>query len=267
MPVPVLHLCCGDNAAGVIRAGLNLPDSAVLILRDDLAVGPLGDVDSDRPDARAAFWHAVFPDEDRQAIESGGRLIEQLAAEAATLRGLADAAEKFVLWHGSGAAEQLTLRRALWALRDADVPLEEVAVGPDLLPGALRRDMTAVGMLEPEDAPRAAATALPIDRDRRARLATEWERLRADSGGLRHHRHRTITTHPIDAHDAEILAAVGDDWMPAARAVGQPMGTITGFFATDAFVFWRLRQLVALGKVELEGSPTTIRGCRVRQAR
>ncbi|MBW8725091.1 MAG: DUF1835 domain-containing protein [Inquilinus limosus] len=265
MPVPVLHLCCGDSAAGVIRAGL--PGSAVLVLRDDLAVGPLGDVDSDRPDARAAFWHAVFPDEDREAIESGGRLVDQLAQEAATLQGLPDAAEKVVLWHGSGAAEQLILRRALWALRDAPVPLEEVTVGPDLLPGALRRDMTAVGMLEPEDAPRAVATARPVDPGRRAKLAAEWERLRADSGGLRHHRDGTITTHPIDAHDAEILAAVGDDWMPAARAVGQPMGTITGFFATDAFVFWRLRQLAAQGRVELEGSPTTIRGCRVRRAR
>ncbi|KGM31185.1 DUF3658 domain-containing protein, partial [Inquilinus limosus] len=72
---------------------------------------------------------------------------------------------------------------------------------------------------------------------------------------------------PIDTHDAEILAAVGDDWMPAGRAVGRPMGTITGFFATDAFCFWRLRQLAAQGKVEIEGSPTTIRGCRVRLAR
>ncbi|MDR6292241.1 MULTISPECIES: DUF1835 domain-containing protein [Inquilinus] len=267
MPVPVLHVCCGDSAAEVIRAGLNLPEAAVLVLRDDLAVGPLGDVDSDRPDARAAFWHAVFPDEDRAAIETGGRLVDQLAEEAAVLRALPDAAETFVLWHGSGAAEQLKLRRAIWALRDATAPLEEVAVGPDLLPGALRRDMTAVGMLEPEDVPRAAATARPVDPDRRARLAAEWERLRADGGGLRHHRGGIITTHPIDAHDAEILAAVGTDWMPAARVIGQPMGTIAGFFATDAFCFWRLRQLAAQGRVEFEGSPATIRGCRVRRTR
>ncbi|WP_342241413.1 DUF1835 domain-containing protein [Inquilinus sp. OTU3971] len=265
MAVPMLHLCCGDSAAGVIRAGLNLPESAVLILRDDLAVGPLGDVDSDRPDGRAAFWHAVFPDEDRAAIETGGRLVDQLAGETATLQDLPDAAETIVIWHGSGAAEQLTLRRALWALRDAGTLVEEVAVGP--LPGAGRRDMIAVAMLPPEDTSHAAKTARPVAAERRARLAAEWEQVRADSGGLRHHRDGTITTHPIDAHDAEILAAVGPDWMPAARAVGQPMGTITGFFATDAFVFWRLRQLAAQGRVEFEGSPITIRGCRVRQAR
>ncbi|OWJ56733.1 DUF1835 domain-containing protein [Inquilinus limosus] len=264
MPVPMLHLCCGDSAAEVIRAGLALPETAVLILRDDLAVGPLADVDSDRPDARAAFWHAVFPDEDREAIETGGAFVDQLAAEAATLRGLPEAAEAFVIWHGSGAAEQLTLRRALWALRDTAAPVREVAVTPDDRRGD---GMTAVAMLERQRVPAAEATARPAPAERRAALAAEWERLRADGGGLRHHRDGAITTHPIDAHDAEILAAVEDDWTPAGRAVGRPMGTITGFFATDAFCFWRLRQLAAQGKVELEGSPTTIRGCRVRRTR
>jgi hypothetical protein len=262
MTVPVLHLCCGDSAAGVIREGL--PDSAVLVLRDDLAVGPLGDVDSDRPDARAAFWHAVFPDEDRAAIETGGTFVEQLAAESAALRRLPSAAERMVIWHGTGAAEQLTLRRCLWALRDAATPVEEVAVGPALLPEGGRRDMAAVATLAPETI--AATTAQPVEPERRARLAAEWERLRADSSGLRHHRDGTITTHPIDAHDDEILAALGPDWMPAARAVGRPMGTITGFFATDAFCFWRLRQLAAQGRAEIRGDITAIRRCEARRA-
>ncbi|MFE0757493.1 DUF1835 domain-containing protein [Inquilinus sp. NPDC058860] len=263
MTVPLLHLCCGDSAAGVIREGL--PDSAVLILRDDLAVGPLGDVDEDRPDARAAFWHALLAEKDRTAIETGGALVEQLAAEAAALRHLPDAAERIVIWHGTGAAEQLMLRRALWALRDAATPVEEVAVGPELLPGAGRRDMTAVAMLPPQDIPRAAATARPVAPERRTRLAAEWERLRADSGGLRHHRDGAITTHPIDAHDQEILAALGPDWRPAARVTGQPMGTITGFFATDAFCFWRLRQLAAQGRAEIRGDISAIRRCEARR--
>jgi len=262
MTGPVLHLCCGDSAARVIRAGL--PGSAALVLRDDLAVGPLADVDSDRPDARAAFWHAVFPDEDRAAIETGGTFAEQLAAESATLRRLPDAAGRIVIWHGTGAAEQLTLRRALWAVRDAATPVEEVAVGPELLPEAGRRDMAAVAMLAPETI--AATTARPVAPERWAQLAAEWERLRADGGGLRHHRDGAITTHPIDAHDQEILAALGDDWMPAARAVGRPMGTITGFFATDAFCFWRLCQLAAQGRAEIRGDITAMRRCETRRA-
>lgn len=262
MAVPVLHLCCGDSAAGVIREGL--PESVVLILRDDLAVGPLGDVDSDRPDARATFWHALLAEKNREAIETGGRLVEQLAAEADALRRLPDAAERIVIWHGTGAAEQLTLRRALWALRDAVTPVEEVAVGPELLPGAGRRDMTAVAMLPPEDI--AAATARPVAPGRRAQLAAEWERLRAEGGGLRHHRDGVITTHPIDAHDGEVLAALGPDWQPAARVISRPMGTITGFFATDAFVFWRLRQLAVQGRAEIRGDITAIRRCEARRA-
>ncbi|MGK9167944.1 DUF1835 domain-containing protein [Inquilinus limosus] len=265
MAVPVLHLCCGDCAAEVIRAGLGLPETEVLPLRDDLAVGPLGDVDDDRPDARAAFWRVLLAEEDRGRIEAGGgALADQLAAESAALRRLPEAASKIVIWHGTGAAEQLMLRRTLWALRNAATAVEEVAVGAELLPEAKRRDMTAVAMLPPEDAPGAAAR--PVAPDRKARLAADWERLRADGGGLRHHQDGAITTHPIDAHDEEILAPLGPDWQPAARVIGGPMGTITGFFATDAFIFWRLRQLAAQGRVEFEGSPAAIRGCRVRRA-
>jgi hypothetical protein len=270
MAPPVLHVCCGDSAAELIRASLGLPASAVLILRDDLAVGPLVDVDDARPQARADFWADVLAGEALEAIESGGPMIDLLAAEAEILKHLSPDRGRITLWHGTGAAEQLMLRRALWALRDATVPVvEEVAVGKGSFPGPGRGrgGMTAVAMLAPGHVARTAATARPVAPDRRARLAASWEALRADGGGLRHAEGdgETITTHPIDAHDEEILAAAGPDWMPAARVIGQPMGEITGFFATDSFVFWRLRQLAALGRVEFDGPPTAIRGCRVRR--
>jgi hypothetical protein len=44
------------------------------------------------------------------------------------------------------------------------------------------------------------------------------------------------------------------------------MGTITGFFATDAFCFWRLRQLAAQGRAEFRGDITAIRRCETRRA-
>jgi hypothetical protein len=44
------------------------------------------------------------------------------------------------------------------------------------------------------------------------------------------------------------------------------MGIITGFFATDAFCFWRLRQLAAQGRAEIRGDITAIRRCETRRA-
>jgi hypothetical protein len=144
------------------------------------------------------------------------------------------------------------------------VPVDEVAVDATLQrPG--RGSLTAVAMLAPEGIPDAVATARPVAPERRARLAAEWQRVRAEEGGLRHAPGDTITSHPIDAHDGAILAAVDADWQAAALAIGRAMGEIDAFFATDAFVFWRLRQLAAQGRVEFEGSLSAIRGCRVRR--
>lgn len=264
MPVPtLLHICCGDSAAALIRAAL--PGAAVLTLRDDLAVGPLADVDG-AATARVAFWAEVMPPPDLRAIEAEGPLAGQLAAEAQALRNLPQAAQSVVVWHGTGAAERLMLCRVLRALQGSGIPVAEVAVGPGSLPDAGRTDMTAVAMLAPDAVPALAAAARPVPPDRRDRLARDWDRLRADGSGLRHAVGDTITGAPIDAHDGEILAAVGPDWQRTARAVGRPMGEITGFFATDSFVFWRLRRLAAQGLVEFRGDADSMRGCDIRRA-
>ena len=57
------HLVCGDNAvAGVTHViGLEAAEAGLRVLRDDLAVGPLGDVDAQPCAARAAFWRGVWP--------------------------------------------------------------------------------------------------------------------------------------------------------------------------------------------------------------
>ena len=49
------HLTCGDLAADSVRPLLGADDE-VRVLRDDLAVGPLDDVECPPCTVRVAFW-------------------------------------------------------------------------------------------------------------------------------------------------------------------------------------------------------------------
>ena len=59
------HLVCGDNAVeGVSHViGQQAADDGLRVMRDDLAVGPLGDVDAPPCTARVAFWSTVWPED------------------------------------------------------------------------------------------------------------------------------------------------------------------------------------------------------------
>ena len=56
------HLVCGDTAVeGVTRVIGDAAARGLRVLRDDLAVGPLVDVDQPPCARRAQFWLAVWP--------------------------------------------------------------------------------------------------------------------------------------------------------------------------------------------------------------
>lgn len=55
------------------------------------------------------------------------------------------------------------------------------------------------------------------------------------------------------AIDATLLRHARDDEQPLARLMAEVMARNDGFFATDYFLFWRARELVAMGRIELTG--------------
>ncbi|WP_028241114.1 DUF3658 domain-containing protein [Stutzerimonas azotifigens] len=81
------HLTCGDLAGDSVRALLAArePQARVRVLRDDLAVGPLADIERPPCAERVAFWDALWPDEAGERPDFSGELVgdaEWLAALA-----------------------------------------------------------------------------------------------------------------------------------------------------------------------------------------
>lgn len=252
------HVVCGDNAVeGVTRViGEAL---SLQVLRDDLAVGPLVDVDQPPCAERAAFWQTVWP----AAVQPAPDFATALSDDVHWLASLANETKPVTLWHGDSASEQLMLCRVAAALQHSDLPFFEVPCGTGDSRVAWRR---AVAMHAPDELvslyqPRLVSPA------RRQQLAAQWQQVVAQNEMIRRWSNNQFQGEGYLTIDAALRAACTHEWQPLARAMAEVMGHCDGFFASDFFLFWRARELAKMGKVVFSADAEVVSyaGLEVRQ--
>lgn len=239
------HLTCGDLAADSVRRLLG-DGEAVRVLRDDLAVGPLADIESPPCAERVAFWEGVWP----AALAPRPDFASGLADDAEWLAGLASQPRPVTVWHGDSASEQLLLARVAAALEGSSLPFREVPCGTgDSRVGP----RMAVSMHAPE-ALAALYQPRAVGPKRTAELASQWRAAVQDKAAIRRWTDGRFAAEVHARIDGQLLAACGTDWMPLARVMAEVMGRCDGFFATDLFLYWRARQLARRGTIQLSDS-------------
>ncbi|MBN3758942.1 DUF1835 domain-containing protein [Paraburkholderia sp. Tr-20389] len=259
-----IHITNGDVAADSLRKALDQAGrrDAVLALRDDLAVGPLQGID-DTPQVRADFWQRVSGDDTRDFI---GEFKEQ----AAELNAVVDATTHVVVWHGQSAADQLTLRRVCFHLREMPQRLNELRLSIDDLTGEasapLRRPdhATSVGMFAPDLLLQRLPGAAPISVLRIGRLALEWQEVKLANAELRRWRDNTFTSGTFADLDAQVLEHAVEGWQSAGRVAARLMAADNGLLVSDSLVLWRLRELAASGQLQLRGETKTWRSLEIK---
>ncbi|MBN3766821.1 DUF1835 domain-containing protein [Burkholderia sp. Ac-20365] len=249
----IIHITNGDVAADSLRKALGLAgrNDAVLALRDDLAAGPLQGVD-DTQDVRADFWQRVLGDTSRN-------FVAEFEAQAKALKAVIDGAEHVVVWHGQSAADQLTLRRVCFHLREMPQRLNEVRLSIDDLTGdasaPLRRSdgATSVGMFAPDLLQKHLPRAAPISVLRIGRLALEWQEVKLADAELRRWRDNTFTSGTFADLDALILESAVEGWQPAGCVAASVMTADNGLLVSDSLALWRLRELADAGHLQIRG--------------
>ena len=235
------HLVCGDHAAQQLRLALG-PHAQIQVLRDDLAIGPLHDIDQPPCRQRVAFWQqlwdAAAPNQPdfAHAIEHERQTLEQLTGA-------------LTLWHGDSCSEQLSLARVAWHQRHHSAPLWEVACG--VLPQRPRR---TVSLCSPEQLQELGHYRRLLSSSRKQQLASDWQQLRNANAELRLWQDGRLCGGSFETIDQALLAAC-QHRQYLAEAMAHVMRHSTGFYPTDSFLLWRARQLHHQGLIELTGSP------------
>ncbi|WP_321798898.1 DUF1835 domain-containing protein [Caballeronia sp. J97] len=263
-----IHVTNGDCAAQSLTEALLRAEreEQVIALRDDLAVGPIRDID-ESPLARAAFWH--------QVLSSAIDFEDELEAQQELYNRLARGDGQIVVWHGQSAADQLTLRRVAYHLRNAPQRLNEAKLTHDDLkidtddsdPQRIGRDdhATAVGMFSPKQLLAKLPTAAPISVLRISRLALEWQEAKYANAETRRLRDNMLVSGTWIDVDEALLDLAGPEWKPAARIAGAAMGQRFDFMLSDSVAFWRCRELVTAGRLKIRGTLSDISQAELRR--
>ncbi|WP_322104807.1 DUF1835 domain-containing protein [Paraburkholderia sp. J41] len=235
-----IHLIHGKAAAAALQQAVESAarGERVIALADDLTVGPLRDIDETGDPAvaqRAEFWEHL------------GGMPETLAqTDCNALDALAADDANVVIWHTHDAADQLTLRRICYRLRNAPQRLNEVRLGAD--------ELTAARLAQ------RLPDAAPISVLRITRLALEWQEAKFANGETRRWRDNTFTSGTWADLDTLILDTL--ESAHARRPADAPwltrdaLGTAlthagAGFTVADPVVRWRLRELAAADALRL----------------
>jgi len=260
------HIVSGDMASDSLRQALELDDADIVNMRDDLAVGPLGDVDGPALH-RADFWRRVYGPEASEFEALHGRFEARLADTTAAFRGLPHDPRPCLIWHGSGATEQLTLRRACHFLADASRDVWAVEILPADHAPLPPHWCTAVAVQKPHELARIFDRRRRLSLQERKPLAQEWVAFvsAGHDDSLRHPIPGGVETRPITGYDSRVLAEMTREWERTVRVVGNTMGHAEDALISDAFIFWRVRELARAGKLELEPFDAGMRESRVRR--
>ena len=256
----MIHVTNGDNAAQSLTGALRLAgrNDQVIALRDDLAVGPIRDVD-ESPDARATFWRQVW----NSAVDFEAELKTQQTLFGRLARGDA----QVVVWHGQSAADQLTLRRVAYHLRNVPQRLNEAKLNLADLGDAAGdvHQATAVGMFSPQQLLAKLPSAAPISVLRISRLALEWQEAKHSNAENRRLRDNMLVSGTWTDVDEAMLDIATSEWRPARRICGEAMAQRFDFLLSDSVAFWRCRELVAAGRLKIRGTPSEIADAELRR--
>jgi len=265
-----IHVVNGDLAARLLDEALRASErnDRVVVLRDDLAVGPLRAID-DSNATRIAFWQRVMGAAEHGLLQT---VVDAFDAGTASLRALSDdTTSEVVVWHAQNAADQLMLRRLAYRLRLSPQRLSEIGfttqqLAIDNLREADADSPTPSAAPITADALRARLhTVAPISMLRITRLALEWQELKQVDHELRRWRNNTFKSGLFADIDAALLEHASRDWLPYLQIARRLRGDDPGCVASDALIAWRCRELASHGRIELDDDPVFAGTTRLRR--
>jgi hypothetical protein len=242
-----IHLAPGTSASrtiGIVLRRLRRFE-CVLEAIDNLAIGPLHDVDGDAK-ARIEWWGRL------EGGATYGEFCHDLD-ERDLWESLRDAGSNVVLWHGEHAGEHLFALRACWQFHDFGERVFEVAV--ETLPGEYIT-CDAVGMMDPDHLMKAWEHRAPVP-DVAARAA-RWESIRGTPGEwIRTREGDEIVNHKLDLYDSTIIEACRGGWLDSIRVIGHVLAEKRA--PGDLLVRWRIVKMLESGALQGRGKPNRFR--------
>jgi len=256
----MIHIVFQQNDIDALKRSFDLDPSLqgdVLLIADDLAVGPVKELDLPESwEARKGWWRGVLSGGDYDGLVDNGTVPDDRRTVASLIERLRNEPDEIAwIWAAQNKHDVSGYYWLMSQLKDLQgrifilylnnlpfinekgfifypVNLSEIPAREFLKARKLARPITL--------------SEFEIDPDEWSKLSQEGKGVRILEGG------KKLAQYDYDFYDEELKKFITGDWIKASKLIHQFLGKAkqtTG----DAYLLWRLKQLIAAGEIEAQG--------------
>jgi hypothetical protein len=267
----MIHIVFQHNDVNAIKSAFELDTSFagdVIQIHDDFAVGPVSGIYTEEGvAARKQWWRDVLAGGDYDGWVDNGKIPDDNSTIAIVRQRLQDDGKE-ILWIWA-AQNKHDVSGYYWLISQLkDFQGRVFILYLNNLPfinekGQLfyPNNLFEIPPREFLKARKLARAVTPsefeIDPDEWQRLCQEDKGVRILEGG------KKLTPFPYDYYDEELRRFITGDWVKASKLISHFLGKAkqtTG----DAYLLWRIKQLVAAGELDVQGEPKGMRDFEIK---
>ena len=252
-----LHVSSGYSAFACLREALkNISNQELINILEYFTIGPLFDIEEKEGiENRVSYFNKLFTSIYAQDMT------EDLERNISTtvLRKIAKSSEPIVLWYSNDTHEQILLRALCKHVSFERISLINVS---DAVIDEY--EIIAVAQCSPEQLIQAMQECRKITQEEHKSYAAQWDELMKSTASLHVYDANKILGKPDEYYDKYIIAECISEFVSASKIIGNAMGKIEDNIG-DAFLDYRLRELIKQGKVILQGKEAPLYEMKVRR--
>jgi len=267
----MIHIVFQYNDIAALQKAFELEPSFqgdVLYIEDELAVGPIANIyTSEGIAARKQWWREVLAGgdyEDRLGAEGAGDDNEKVAALKQRLA--ASETELVWIWAAQNKHDVSGYYWLMSQLKEFQGRIFILYLNnlPFINEKGLIFYPENLFQIPPREFRKARRLARPITLSEFEVDPDEWNKLCQDDKGVRIlEGGKKLSQHPYTYYDEDLRRLITGDWVKASRLIGQFLNKAkqtTG----DAYLLWRIKQLVAAGELDVQGEMKGMRDFEIK---
>lgn len=261
----MIHIVFNEPDVPVLQQAIELDSSLqgdVILIRDDYAVGPLGDIySSEGIENRHAWWKEILSGSEFAILTEERKVNDPLVVEGLLERMKENPDEVIWIWAAQNKhdvsgyywlmSQLKDLQGRVFILYLNNLPFINEKGNifyPDWLSQIPAKEFLKAKKL----ARPITLSEFEVDPDEWKKICQEEKGVRILEGG------KKLVQYDYDFYDADLRKFISSDWQKASKIINQFLHKnkqTTG----DAYLLWRLKQLVARGELDVQGELKAMR--------
>ena len=268
----MIHVVFEEANIAALKKSFELDASLegdIISINDDYAVGPIDEIyKPEGIEKRQQWWREILEGGHYQGIADDGHVDDNKAVEDIKARLREDKAEVVWIWAAQNKHDVSGYYWLMSQLKDSQGQVFILYLNN--LPFINEKGNifypTSLFQIQPKEFVKAKKLARPITLSEFEIDPDEWFKLCKENKGIRLlEGGKKLVQKSSDYYDDELLKYLSKDWIKVNKLFNQYFSKVketTG----DAYLLWRLKQMIETGKIEMQGNRSNMKEFEVRLA-